>query len=211
MIIAVVNEKGGSGKTSLAINLACKLSDEGDKCALIDTDAQKSAKLWVELRKAEKKEQCFKYYDELNENIKGFDSVVIDTGGRDSKEMREALSKAHLVLIPTYPSQYDLAVLSNMIKLYENLHRENSRCFIVMNRAFTNACLKHKLKEFKELVRHKIKDKNIKILESVLYDREKVRVATTQGLGITQMQGYSKAKKDFEEFFAELLEEYNKD
>lgn len=209
MIIAIVNEKGGSGKTSLAINLACKLSDEGDKVAFIDTDPQKSGELWVNIRKAEKLKLPFHYEYKMNFNsFKNFDSVLIDTGGRDSKEMREALSIADIVLIPTYPSQYDLAVLNNMIKLYEKLHKENSKCFIVINRAFTNAVLKNKIKEFKELVNTKLKN-DIELLDSVLYDREAVRMATTQGLGVTQIMEKNKAKNDFNNFFTELLNRYS--
>ncbi|EIZ9325364.1 ParA family protein, partial [Campylobacter upsaliensis] len=45
MIVSVINEKGGSGKTSLAINLACKLNDEGDKVLLLDLDPQRSAEV----------------------------------------------------------------------------------------------------------------------------------------------------------------------
>lgn len=204
MFIAVVNEKGGSGKTSLVINLACKLSDEGDRVAFIDTDPQKSGKIWVDIRKAEGLEPLFDYAESLKD-FKGFefDSFIIDTGGRDSKEMREALSLADIVLIPTYPSQYDLAVLNNMIKLYENNRKQNSKCFILINRAFTNIQLKNKIIEFKELISAKLKkNKNIQILESILYDREAVRLATIKGLGITQMQ--SKAKEDFNSFFREL-------
>lgn len=211
MIIAIVNEKGGSGKTTLAINLACKLSDEGDKVAFVDSDPQKSGELWINIRKEEKLELPFFYAKDLKD-LKNFDSVIIDTGGRDSKEMREALSIADIVLMPTYPSQYDLAVLNNMIILYEKLHKENSKCFIVINRAFTNPCLKSKVKEFKELIHLKINKntKHTQLLESVLYDREAVRIATSQGLGITQTQN-NKAKSDFNNFFAELLNRCNND
>ncbi|ELJ1597273.1 TPA: ParA family protein, partial [Campylobacter upsaliensis] len=54
MIVSVINEKGGSGKTSLAINLACKLNDEGDKVLLLDLDPQRSAEVFVSIRKSEK-------------------------------------------------------------------------------------------------------------------------------------------------------------
>ena len=215
MIVAIINEKGGSGKTTLAINLACKLSNEGDSVLFVDSDPQKSGEVFVEIRKSEELAQAFKYISEkdkliplLKKNVEKFDSIVIDTGGRDSKESREALSVADIVLIPTYPSQYDLSVLNNMINLYNEAKNTDSKCFIVVNRAFTNVALKNKIAEFKELLASK-EGNNIKLLDTILYDREAVRMATAQGLGITEMQGkQNKAKEEFNTLFKELLKEF---
>ena len=215
MIVAVINEKGGSGKTTLAINLACKLSNERDSVLFVDTDPQKSGEVFVKIRGDEGLAQAFKYISEkdkliplLKKNVEKFDSIVIDTGGRDSKESREALSVADIVLIPTYPSQYDLSVLNNMINLYNKAKNTDSKCFIIVNRAFTNVALKNKIAEFKELLASK-EGNNIKLLDTILYDREAVRMATAQGLGITEMQGkQNKAKEEFNTLFKELLKEF---
>ena len=218
MIIAIINEKGGSGKTTLAINLACKLSNEGDSVLFVDSDPQKSGEVFVEIRKNEGLAQAFKYKAEkenliplLKTNIDKFDSIVIDTGGRDSKEMREALSVADIVLIPIYPSQYDLSVLNNMLYLIDKakeVGNTNLQCFIIISKAFTNASLKAKITEFKELLSSKEKP-YITLLDSVLYDREAFRMAVTQGLGITEMNTpQNKAKDEFNRFFKELLNKY---
>lgn len=221
MIVAIINEKGGSGKTTLAINLACKLSNEGDSVLFVDSDPQKSGEVFVEIRKNEGLAQAFKYIAEkdnlialLKKSVEKFDSIVIDTGGRDSKEMRESLSVADMVLIPVYPSQYDLSVLNNMLYLIEKareMGNKDLKCFIVMSRAFTNASLKNKIAEFKELLSSKEKQ-YITLLDSVLYDREAFRMATTQGLGITEMNApQNKAKNEFNQLFKELLNKYKND
>ncbi|EPM5613409.1 AAA family ATPase [Campylobacter upsaliensis] len=206
MIVSVINEKGGSGKTSLAINLACKLNNEGDKVLLLDLDPQRSAEVFVSIRKSEKLKEAFAYERKLID-LKSYDSVIIDTGGRDSKEMHYALQNADIVLIPTYPSQYDLAVLNHMIELFKKEAKANAKCFIIINRAFTNTSLKPKIKEFKELILNKT-NQNIILMDSILYDREAIRRATSEGIGITQTQS-NKAKRDFSLFFDELLAKYN--
>ncbi|TNB63244.1 ParA family protein [Campylobacter helveticus] len=206
MIISVINEKGGSGKTSLAINLACKLNDEGDKVLFLDLDPQRSAEIFVNIRKGEKLQKAFDYKRKPN-LLNTYDSIIIDTGGRDSKEMHFALKNADIVLIPTYPSQYDLAVLNNMIELFIKEAKKEAKCFIIINRAFTNASLKNRILDFKELVKNKT-NQNIFLMDSILYDREAIRKATSEGLGISQTQN-NKAKRDFSLFFDELIEKYN--
>ena len=218
MIVAIINEKGGSGKTTLAINLACKLINEGESVLFIDSDPQKSGEVFVEIRKGEGLAQGFKYMSErenliplLRSSVDKFDSIVIDTGGRDNKEMRKALSVADMVLIPVYPSQYDLSALNNMLNLVKMTKRANnpeSKCFIIINRAFTNASLKSKINEFKEIIKTKEKS-GIALLDSILYDREAFRMATMQGLGITEMSTpKNKAKNEFNTMFKELLNKY---
>ena len=121
--------------------------------------------------------------------------------------MHFALKNADIVLIPTYPSQYDLAVLNNMIELFIKEAKKEAKCFIIINRAFTNASLKNRILDFKELVKNKT-NQNIFLMDSILYDREAIRKATSEGLGISQTQN-NKAKRDFSLFFDELIEKYN--
>lgn len=208
MIVSVINEKGGSGKTTLAINLACKLSQEGDKVLFLDLDPQKSGEVFLNIRKQEGHRDIFKYQSKVDAiKQSNYDSIVIDTGGRDSKEMRYALKIADIVLMPSYPSQYDLAVLNNMIELFERESKKEAKCFIVISRAFTNISLKHKILEFKELVLSKT-NKNISLMDTIFYDRNIIRQASSEGLGLSELLS-CKAKRDFSLFYDELLEKYN--
>ena len=50
MVISIVNEKGGSGKTTLAVNLAARLSEDGDNVLLIDADPQRSTEVFSDIR-----------------------------------------------------------------------------------------------------------------------------------------------------------------
>lgn len=90
MIIAVVNEKGGSGKTTLSVNLACKLAQEGDDVLLIDADPQRSSEAFINIRTNADLPLLFnsvtKLGDGLAREVKSlaskYDSIVIDTGER---------------------------------------------------------------------------------------------------------------------------------
>ena len=95
MVISIVNEKGGSGKTTLAVNLSARLAEDGDNVLLIDADPQKSTEVFSDMRSQSGLKPLFSNVsrtgvslgDEIERMNKSFDSIIIDTGGRDSKEM----------------------------------------------------------------------------------------------------------------------------
>lgn len=102
MIIAVVNEKGGSGKITVVVNLACYLAKEGDRVTLIDADPQRSSEIFSNNRSDSNLAPLFSNVSKIGSSLKDEislqesknDCVIIDTGGADSKEMRIAMNKA---------------------------------------------------------------------------------------------------------------------
>lgn len=216
MVVAVVNEKGGSGKTTLSVNLACKLAQEGDEVLLVDADPQRSTEAFINIRTNENLPLLFnsvtKLGDGLAREIKSlgdkYDAIVIDTGGRDSKEMRQALAVADIIIIPSVPSQYDVVVLDKMISLYDEVSVINpdSRAFIVIDKASPNPFLEKKIND----LRHYINDKkleNLCLMDSIIYEREAYKNATSAGMGITEFcKKGDKAFDDFIRFYDEMLE-----
>ena len=107
MVISIVNEKGGSGKTTLAVNLASMLSFDGDNVLLIDADPQRSTEVFSDMRSQNELKPLFSNVsktglslgDEIKRMKENFDSIVIDTGGRDSKEMRKAMLNSNIMLV----------------------------------------------------------------------------------------------------------------
>jgi len=104
-VILVANPKGGSGKTTLSINLAGYLASQGARVAMLDLDRQKSASQWLAIRDPD-----LPRIDLLREGQKGSsDWLVIDSpAGLHGKNLTRALKLAHHVVVPIASSLFDI-------------------------------------------------------------------------------------------------------
>ncbi len=104
-VILVANPKGGSGKTTLSINLAGYLASQGQRVAMLDLDRQKSASQWLAIRDA-----ALPKIDLLRDGQKsGSGWLVIDSpAGLHGKNLERALKLAHKVVVPIAPSLFDI-------------------------------------------------------------------------------------------------------
>jgi len=104
-VILVANPKGGSGKTTLSINLAGYLASQGQRVAMLDLDRQKSATQWLAIRDA-----AMPKIELLRDGQKGGSGwLVIDSpAGLHGKNLERALKLAHKVVVPIAPSLFDI-------------------------------------------------------------------------------------------------------
>ena len=104
-VILVANPKGGSGKTTLSINLAGWLASQGRRVAMLDLDRQKSATHWLAAR-----DMALPDIELLREEQKDeTDWLVIDSpAGLHGKNLERALKLAHKVAVPIAPSLFDI-------------------------------------------------------------------------------------------------------
>ncbi len=144
-IIVVGNEKGGCGKTTIAVNLAALAALEGRDVLLVDADpGQQSAARWSARRGEAHPEvsvvQCVSMAGNLRSSLQGlaarYSLTIVDTGAADSQELRSACTLAQLLVVPVQPDGLDLWTLPTMEAVLERASRSNPdlRCLIVANR-----------------------------------------------------------------------------
>ncbi|MDT1061331.1 ParA family partition ATPase [Paracoccus sp. CPCC 101403] len=146
-IITVAQQKGGSGKTTIAVNLAVTLRHRGHRVALLDTDPQGSMGRWF-LERLERlgEDEALDFSTssawgasyESEKLKKRFDFVIIDTPPKIDSDLRPALRVADLVVVPVSASHLDLWATEGVLDL---ARREKCDTLIVLNRTRPNTRL----------------------------------------------------------------------
>jgi chromosome partitioning protein len=148
VIISIINQKGGVGKTTLAISLAAAFAGRKQRVLLVDADPQGSALDWVAVRG---KDTPFAavgipkaiLHIELPKVVKDYDAVVIDGPPRIYEVARSAVMASDVVLIPVLPSQFDVWAAEESVKLLEEcaVYKKHLKAAFVINRKIANTAI----------------------------------------------------------------------
>jgi len=192
MIVLLGGEKGGTGKSTLATNLAAWLAHQGRDVLLVDTDLQRTAANWVDRRNllsdvptVHCNERRGSVFQSLRDMAKRYEEVIVDAGGRDSEELRTALVAAHKLYVPLKASQPDLETSLHMNELVQlargmnpNLEARVAICMAPTNPSIREATeARELLDELSELMPSAV----------TICERKVYRDAMAEGRGVCEM------------------------
>lgn len=195
MIVILGGEKGGTGKTTLATNLAALRVGRGHDVLLIDTDRQESANFWS-LTRGQKHSDAKPIITAqklggsvlrvAQEPYQVYEDIIVDAGGRNSVELRATMTIADALYIPIQPSQFDVWTLARMNDLVGEARRVNPqlRAFVILNRASTNPAIT----ETQETIAILNDYDQLRFSGLVIHDRIAYRRAAAQGLSVEEME-----------------------
>ena len=138
-VITVAQQKGGSGKTTIAANLAVAFLRDGQSVAILDTDPQGSLGRWFMARRERGDDEigfstasAWGVSYECDKLRKTHDFVIVDTPPKVDADLRPALPESDLVVVPVSASQVDVWATESVLDL---ARRESRPTLVVLNRA----------------------------------------------------------------------------
>lgn len=198
MIVTVGQNKGGVGKTTLAMNLAIELQARGRNPVVVDADhVLKTARLWSDDRAGEGLPVIPVYTGEgsllklLETLSKTHDDVIVDVRGGDSTEMRTGLAASDLVVIPTSGMQNDLDSLEPLAKTVQQARDFNPDlvALVVLNRVSPQG-MRYEVQDAREYISDY---PELELSETIITTSKEWSRSRAEGKGVVEVRGKRKA------------------
>ena len=202
LVITVAQQKGGTGKTTLAANIAAALAPER-RVVLLDIDPQRTLTRWHALRMARATPPSaldfsdvagWRLAAELDRLRRSHDVVVIDSPPQVDTDAKLAVRRADIVLVPVQPSPPDVWAAEAMLKLAAG---EGRPARLVLNRVPVASRLR-------DMVRADIVARGLPALRAELGNRTGFALAFAEGLGVVEAEPRSAAADELRALLAEL-------
>lgn len=209
MIVLLGSQKGGVGKSTTAVNICTSLAFQKKDTILVDADRQCTSANWA-MDRAENKElpsvHCVQKYENIRDTLidlnRRYEYVIVDSAGRDSRELRTGMTAAHVLIVPFRPSQPDLDTLSKMQEVITQAKDLNPELtvFGLLTMAPTNPVI-HETAEAREYLQDY---PEFKLLNTIIRDRKVYRDAMSEGRGVIEMSN-PKASEEMHQLIEEVF------
>ncbi|WP_252988371.1 ParA family protein [Shigella flexneri] len=189
-MIILVAKKGGCGKVNHQ-RICAELARKNKDVVLIDADKQGTAARWASDRNSSEVTpviHCVQKFGNIRETLldlnNRYEYVVVDTAGRDSKEMRTGITAADILLVPFRPSQPDLDTLAHFVEVFEEaldlMPNPNIKACAVLTMAPSNPVVN----EANEAKEYLAEYPQLKLLKTIIRDRKFTATAWLKGRGL---------------------------
>lgn len=194
--ILIGGEKGGTGKSTLATNLAIMASIMGKDVLLLDTDKQATSSRFITKRNEKSitpTPSCVqlqgKYlHKEIEDLIKRYKIIIIDAGGQDSMELRASMASPSVskMYIPLQCSEFDLETIGKMDELISLAlsYNSNLKAHLLFNQAPTHS----KIKLLEESLEYVKELENINILDIYISHRVSFKYAAGDCMSVVELE-----------------------
>lgn len=211
MIILVGGEKGGSGKSCLAQNLAVFFALYQDSSVLmVDCDPQRTTSDWIQARNNDpdlSQINCIQLYGKIRNDLlsleKNYDFIIIDCGGQDNLALRASMSVADHVLVPLRPKRRDIKTVPHMEDILATCKMVNPKmnASFVMTQCPTLPNQAGRIIEAKDVCR----SYGINVLDSIVYNRNVYDDSEEDGKSVIELEPCGKAAQEIIAIAQEVL------
>jgi len=204
MILSIISQKGGSGKTTIALNIAGCVAAKKQRVLLVDADDQGSALAWLEMRETEPEFAVIgmptgSLHRDLPKIASDYDLTIIDCPPRLQKIARSAITASTGVLIPVAPSPLDIWAAEEIVNLVQEVQEFQSvKAAMLMNRKIVGTALSKE-------VQKGLGAFGLPVLKAALSQRVAFAEAMISGQTVQDYQRNSKAAKEAEKLTKEVL------
>lgn len=207
MIYSFVNQKGGVGKTTLAVNVAAERARRGRRVLLIDADPQGSALDWQAQRGRMERASLIAVagfprdtiHREIDQLGAGYDDIVIDAPGRIEAVARAVIMACDLVVIPVQPSPYDIWASGDVLSLIEQsqVYKPELSAVWAINRRIVGTSIGRDINE-------QLRDHGPRLLEATVAQRVIFSESAARGLAVYEADPSGVAAAEIEALTTEL-------
>ena len=203
-VISVLNQKGGSGKTTIATHIATCLQQKGNSVLLVDSDPQGSSRDWAAMRESGDLPVIGIDRHTLERDLKSLakkDFVVIDGAPQTADLAISAIKVSNFILIPVQPSPYDIWATSDLVDLVKQrieITDGKLKAAFVINRAIKGTKIGAE-------IRKALEEYDLPVLESVIFQRVSYPSSASMGKTVTELEPSSDGAKEIISLTNEIL------